>query len=121
MLLINSFFQKAMNMSLPDWCTDETLDTLMNLYPILLDTMSASTRLKRLNGGTLVRKAVETINENRNAKNPKKICLYSAHDLTVAAFVRAQNVSFLDIPPTGSAVVLEKYSDDKGKEYVRVS
>lgn len=61
------------------------------------------------------------MSENRNAKVPKKIYLYSSHDVTLAAFTRAQNITSFSVPPVGSAIIVEKYKDTQKIEYVKVS
>lgn len=111
-----------MNLPLPDWCYDDLLmNQIRDLFKYHLDCMSMTPKMKRLNGGTMVRQVIENIENNRDADNPKKLYLYSHHDLTLAAFERAQGIKAFDIPPLGSAVILEKYRTNNGNEYVRVS
>lgn len=83
--------------------------------------MSLTAQLRRLNGGTLVRQFIENINSNRQAGVPKKMYLYSAHDLTLHAFSKAQDFEAFNLPPYGSALIMEKYTDSKTSEYLRVS
>lgn len=91
------------------------------LFSFGIDSMSSTQKLKRLNGGTLIRRFLEDIKENNIASKPRKIYLYSGHDVTLAAFTKAQNITSFDIPPFGSAVVVEKYRDDRNIEYIKVS
>ena len=109
-----------MNLTLPRWYSDDLLKPIMELFEIGLDTMSLTQRLKRINGGTLIRKVIENINANNNSSEPK-IYLYSTHDLTLAAFTRAQGVDSFKHPPYGSAIIVEKYRDDKNMEYIKVN
>ncbi|XP_058800171.1 testicular acid phosphatase homolog [Phymastichus coffea] len=110
---------KLLNLPQPRWCSDEVMKRLRELFKYNIDAMSLTQKLKRLNGGTMVRRVIENIEENRIAENPKKIYLYSHHDLTLAAFERAQGIKVFDIPPFASAIILEKYRHVNNVEYVR--
>ncbi|XP_031782455.1 testicular acid phosphatase homolog [Nasonia vitripennis] len=114
-------YHKAAHLPLPSWYTDESIDrNLTELYKLGLDSMSLTTQLRRLNGGTLVRKFIENIKNNRKVALPKKMYLYCAHDLTLNAFSKAQDVEAFYLPPHGSALIMEKYTDSKKSEYVRM-
>lgn len=62
------------------------------------------------------------MNLDGNSKVPKKIYLYSGHELNIAAFVRSHGVQKqFQYPDYTNAVVLEKHRDSENRVYVRVS
>lgn len=61
------------------------------------------------------------MNSNSKTEKPKKMFLYSGHDVTLAALTRAQNITSFRIPPAGSAIIIEKYRDTQAAEYVKVN
>lgn len=50
----------------------------------------------------------------------KKIYMFSCHDVTLAAFACAHNISIFKLPPFNSAIILENYKDPQMAKYVRV-
>lgn len=110
-----------MNLPLPNWYTDSVYENLEKSFKLTLDGMSWTPQLKRLNGGTLVKKFIENINDNRDADKPKKIYLYCTHDLTLYGFSKAQDFEAFYLSPFGSALIMEKYTDSQKSEYLKVS
>lgn len=109
-----------MNLPLPMWCTDDIYNTLEEMFVFSLDAMSMTQKLKRLNGGILIRQMLENISRNNNSTGTEKIYLYSSHDLTLAGFTRAQKMMTFKFPPFGSAIIMEKYTDNQNNKYIKV-
>lgn len=107
-----------MDLPLPSWITEEVTAKLKELFMIGLESMSLTTRLKKLNGGTMIRQVIENI--NKNSDSPRKIYLYSTHDLTVAGFILANGIKLTNPPEFGSAIIVETYKDDQKNTYIRV-
>lgn len=111
-----------MNLTLPEWYTDEVHRTMQEIMFMCYDNYSYTTQLKRLNGGLLVKKFIDNMNPrgDPNNKPSRKIYIYSAHELNIAAFARAHNISILRLPDYGSAFIVEKLRDENSNFYVRV-
>lgn len=112
----------SMNLSKPNWCSDEIFSNLANYRTILYDCYSFSESIRRINAGPTIEKFLTNI-ENNNAKKDgrRKIYLYSGHDLNVAAFTRAHNFSNIpNNPDFGSGIVVEKLRKKDQQIYLRV-
>lgn len=107
---------------LPSWYTEELLATMRQHVVNYLDIMSLTPEMRKLNCGPLIKKWIENMNLDGEEKGPRKIYLYSGHELNIAAFVRAHAVQeHFKYPDFSSAVVLEKLRDPENRVYVRVS
>lgn len=107
-----------MNLTLPEWYSDEVFTKLEKASEFHLNSLSYTPTLKRLNGGTLVRRFVENI---KMESNRRKIYLYSTHDKTLHAFAHSHNLNLPTMPDYGSAIILEKIRDKQNKFYVKVN
>lgn len=94
------------------------MDSLNELFIIGLESMSLTQKLKKLNGGTMVKQVLENI--NKNSVNRKKIFLYSTHDLTLSAFLIANGIEITKPVEFGSAIIVESYKDDQHDVFIRV-
>lgn len=77
--------------------------------------------MKKMFMEKFLKTAVENINANINKTRDNKIYLYSAHDVTVFAFLRAHNINHISHINYSGTVVLEKLRGKDDKQYVRVS
>ncbi|XP_003700180.1 venom acid phosphatase Acph-1 [Megachile rotundata] len=115
--------QAAQNLSLPKW-TETVYPTPMKEIIALDFKLRSYTRtLKRLNGGLLLRKMIEDIKTYQMGKlepYDRKAFLFSAHEMNVAAVVRALGLDEPSVPAYGATVILETLRDKKGSYYVRV-
>ncbi|XP_014211410.1 venom acid phosphatase Acph-1-like [Copidosoma floridanum] len=110
---------KLLNIPLPSWCTDEVYETSRSILRLYFESLSLNTQLKKLNGGTLIRRVIENVEQN--TRRMKKIYLYSTHDTTLTSFMNAQDVvGAFKLPPFGSAYIVESYKDMKHKYYIRM-
>ncbi|CAL7951360.1 unnamed protein product [Xylocopa violacea] len=112
--------QKTMNLSLPDWYTDEIFEKLQNVMKIEYTTRSFTPYLKRLNGGLIIKKFIDNIKVNEKRDRPRKIYLYSGHEVNIAAFARAHNFTEPELPSYGCAIIFEKLRDQTGNRYIRM-
>ncbi|XP_067209826.1 venom acid phosphatase Acph-1 isoform X2 [Linepithema humile] len=112
--------QKNMNLTLPEWCTDEVYQKMQDLVVLEYEIRSYKTQLKRLNGGMLIKKFIDNLNITGKNKIPRKMYVYSAHEVNIAAFAGAHNISEPRLPDYGSAFIFEKLRDDAGELYVRI-
>jgi len=106
-----------MNLTLPEWCTDDVYRRMQDVVVLEYNIRSYTTRLKRLNGGMLIKKFIDNINKH---SNPRKMYVFSGHEVNIAAFARAQNISDPKLPNYGSAFLFEKLRDDSDKLYIKV-
>ncbi|KAL6447442.1 hypothetical protein ACFW04_001558 [Cataglyphis niger] len=114
---IGQLTNKTMNLTLPEWCTDEVYRKMQDLMVLEYEIRSYTTQLKRLNGGMLIKKFID----NMNAKSiPRKMYVYSGHEVNLAAFARAHNISEPKIPGYGSMFIFEKMRDEESNFYIRI-
>lgn len=109
-----------MNLTMPEWCTDEVYKKMQDLMVLEYELRSYTTQLKRLNGGMLIKKFIDNLNITGENMFPRKMYVYSAHEVNIAAFGRAHNISEPLLPDYGSAFIFEKLRDGTGKLYVKV-
>lgn len=110
-----------MNFSRPEWLDNHTMEMITEISGLYLDIASYNNEMKRLAGGPLVRTFIENLNKSELATPPRKIYLYSGHDVNVAGFTRSHGFKIPAIPSFGSAAILEKLKDPTtGKVYVKV-
>ncbi|XP_025075251.1 prostatic acid phosphatase-like isoform X3 [Pogonomyrmex barbatus] len=112
--------RKIMNLTLPEWCTDDVYSQIQSMVELEYEIFSYTTQLKRLNGGMLIKKFIDNINGSNKGLNPRKMYVYSAHDMNIAAFAKAQNISEPKIPDYGSTFLFEKLRDNTGKVFIRI-
>lgn len=105
----------------PDWYTLEVKQLFEDLKLTLKDPYTATSKLRRLGPGPLIKTLVDNMNLKKIYKNPRKIYLYSGHGSNVEMFYRAHNIKQFRYPPFGSAMILEKLRDSNDRIYVRVS
>ncbi|XP_072757054.1 venom acid phosphatase Acph-1-like isoform X1 [Anoplolepis gracilipes] len=110
--------QKNMNLTLPEWCTDEVYRKMQDIIVLEYDIRSYTTQLKRLNGGMLVKKFTD--NMNAKSEDARKMYVYSGHEVNLAAFARAHNISEPRLPGYGSTFIFEKLRDKEGNFYIRI-
>lgn len=118
--IYSSLCQKNMNLTLPEWCTDDVYRKIQDVVILEYEIQSYTTTLKRLNGGMLVKKFIHNMNVKGKCENPRKIYIYSGHDLNIAAFANAHNLTEPKLPDYGSAFIFEKLQGESGQLYVRV-
>ncbi|KAK2577433.1 hypothetical protein KPH14_003540 [Odynerus spinipes] len=112
--------QKHMNLTLPEWCTDEIYTKLEDIVVLEYEIRSYTTELKRLNGGMLIKKILENMNLSGERENPRKIYLYSGHEVNLAAYTRAHDIKEPRLPTYGSAIIVEKLRNPEGKLFIRM-
>lgn len=105
---------------MPEWYSEEIFIKLQDIVKIEYEIRSYTLLQKRLNGGTIIKRFIENIIINAARRNPRKIYLYSGHEVNIAALVKALNLSEPQLPPYGCAMIFEKLRNKDGKHYVRV-
>lgn len=112
--------QKNMNLTLPEWCTDDIYSKMQDIVALEYEIRSYTPQLKRLNGGTLIHTFIKNMDLSGERNNSRKIYLYSGHEVNVAAFTRAHGISEPRLPAYGSAVILEKLRNAQGQLFVKM-
>jgi len=110
-----------MNLSMPEWCTNQVYQKMQDVIVLEYEIRSYTTQLKRLNGGMLIKRFINNMNVKNERINPRKIYIYSGHEINIAAFARAHNISEPRLPGYGSTFIFEKLRDDVGNLYVKVT
>lgn len=111
--------QKALNLTLPDWCTEEILKEMEDCVSLEYEIRSYTEKLKRLLGGRVIQRFVENM-KTKNNNLSRKIYLYSGHEVNLASFMRAHDIHEPRIPTFGSAILFEMLRDDLGNRFVKV-
>ncbi|XP_058807173.1 venom acid phosphatase Acph-1-like [Phymastichus coffea] len=109
--------QMSVNLTLPDWCSEGVFTLLQEIAFLHHELESRNDRLKRLNGGPLLRRFLDSVRRS-GARN--RVHLYAAEARNVAALARAMNKSYPRLPGFGSAIVLEKWRHERGGNFVRI-
>jgi len=109
-----------MNLSMPEWCTNQVYEKMQDIIVLEYEIRSYTTQLKRLNGGMLIKKFIDNMNVKNEHINPRKMYIYSGHEINIAAFARVHNISEPRLPDYGSTFIFEKLRDDVGNLYIRV-
>lgn len=111
-----------MNLTLPEWCTNEVYQKMQEIILLEYDIRSYTTQLKRLNGGFLVKRFIDNMNPrgDPNNKPSRKIYIYSGHEINIAAFAKVHNMSKPRLPDYGSAFIVEKLRDENDNVYIKV-
>lgn len=111
--------QESMNITLPEWATKDVKRKLNSLVKLEYDIQSHNTLMKRLNGGFLVKEFIKNMDAKKTENSPK-LCVYSGHELNVAAFAKAHDLAKPETPLYGSAIIVEKLRNCIGKQFVRM-
>ncbi|KAL2740855.1 venom acid phosphatase Acph-1-like isoform X2 [Vespula squamosa] len=112
--------QRSMNLTLPEWCNEDMYNTMEDIVYLEYEIRSYTAELRRLTGGMLIRKFIENMNINGKQTNPRKIYLYSGHEINIAAFTRAHDIHVPRLPTYGSAVIVEKLRNTEGKLFIKM-
>ena len=108
-----------MNITLPEWATKDVERKMNSLVKLEYDLQSHNTAMKRLNGGFLVKEFIKNMDAKKTRNSPK-IYVYSGHEVNVAAFARAHDLTQPEMPFFGSTIIVEKLRNCAGKQFVRV-
>ena len=110
-----------MGLPLPNWCTEEHYRKLQEIAMIAYDTLVYTAAMRQIAAGPIVEEFLKNINNSENGTEKRKIYLYGGHDINIASFTRAHNVTDIPkIPTFGTAVLLEKLRGRDNEVYIRV-
>ncbi|XP_058790322.1 venom acid phosphatase Acph-1-like isoform X2 [Phymastichus coffea] len=111
---------ERLHLPLPDWYTDNIKQRFAEIFELYHDTQSYTKEMKRLNGGPIIKTFINNMNLNKTTKDPKKLYLYSGHDLNVGAVIRALNARDFHNSDFCSTLILEKLRDSRNQVYVKL-
>ena len=125
--------EKKHNMTLPSWITDSIYNQAQTMIDTCEDYVYGSagfnkpenTELLGLKGGTLLKEMIGNMDSavNNNGTGTK-LHVYSAHDTTVAAFLRVlgakEGVLGLSSPDFAATLTVEIWAGNDGTSYVKV-
>jgi len=114
------FTQSNMGLKLPYWTEDVFRNgTLLDAAVLSLELFCYD-KLNNLNGGVLLNRIIEDMNKVINGTlADRKINLFSAHDIHVAALLYALNIFKHHFPAYTSTVIIELREKD-GEYFVKV-
>ncbi|XP_051168236.1 venom acid phosphatase Acph-1-like [Leptopilina boulardi] len=114
--------ENFMNLTLPPWTIGVYPDgDLLKGSVLEYKIMNYNKNMIRQNGGMLVKKFIEDMKAvgNGSMDKKRKIMLYSAHDITVAAVLKALDVYYPHVPKFSSAVIVELHLIEQ-KYFVKI-
>lgn len=125
--LLNDNFicTQAHDLDLPDWATPEILETASELDDYVFLNVVGTKQQQRLLGGALLKSVRDTfqtfVEGNYDSLPSQKLLLYSGHDTTTMALTNLLDVFNHQIVPYAAAVIMELFSSEDNKFYVRFS
>ncbi|XP_011881184.1 PREDICTED: venom acid phosphatase Acph-1-like isoform X2 [Vollenhovia emeryi] len=113
--------EAAQNLTLPKWTQNVYPNPLLEMLQLDFKLRSYTKTLKRLNGGMLLRKLVDDIQEHRAGKliRDRKAFLFGGHEANVAALAYTLGTNEPTVPAFGATIILETLRDKKGLYYIR--
>ncbi|XP_043470507.1 venom acid phosphatase Acph-1-like [Leptopilina heterotoma] len=115
--------EAAQNLSLPIWTQSVYPIPMKNITAMDFNLRSNTTKLKRLNGGMLLRKITDDIKEVRagTMKPPdRKAFFFSAHELNVVSFARVLGLNTPILPSYGSTFIIETLQNESNDYFIRI-
>ncbi|KAE9551552.1 hypothetical protein FO519_005245 [Halicephalobus sp. NKZ332] len=125
--------EKIHNMTLPSWITDSVYNQAQTFMDTCEDYVYGSagfnkpenTELLKLKGGMLLKEMISNMDTAvGNNGTGTKLHVYSAHDTTVAAFLRVlgakEGVLGLDQPDFAATLTVELWAGSDGTNYVKI-
>ena len=110
-----------MGLALPNWCTEEHYKKLQEILIIGYDAFVHTEGMRQIAAGPIVEEFLKNIDNSENGTEKRKIYLYGGHDINIASFTRAHNITDIPkIPTFGTAVILEKLRGSDNEVYIRV-
>ncbi|KAJ3664868.1 hypothetical protein Zmor_000407 [Zophobas morio] len=96
-------------LKLPDWSADVYPKVLEEASSVDYEFSTATSRLKKLSAGFLLRKIIQDSLAKKAGTLPdeRKLFLYSAHEYNVATMLRTLNVFWRHVPPFGATIFFE--------------
>ncbi|XP_011703039.1 PREDICTED: venom acid phosphatase Acph-1-like isoform X2 [Wasmannia auropunctata] len=110
------------NLTLPRWTQNVFPSPMNEIIELDFKLRSYTKTLKRLNGGVLLRKIVDDIQDHQagKASPDRKAFLFGSHEFNIAALIYALGTNEPTVPAYGATIILETLRDKKGIYYVRV-
>lgn len=117
--ILLSYSQLSYGLPLPNGFSMEGFHKLEQVMAIVYSILTYNEKLRRMKAGPIVERFLKVLNDDNSEK---KIYLYGGHDLNVAAYINAHNITGApSIMDYGSTVILERLRGPDGQKYVRVS
>ncbi|XP_972663.2 venom acid phosphatase Acph-1 [Tribolium castaneum] len=106
--------EKDFGLELPAWTLDIFPEVLEKASSVYIEFATATTGLKRLSTGRLLKKIIDDSLAKRDGtlSEDRKIFLYSAHDYSVGVMLRALEVFYSHVPPYGATIFFEIHNID---------
>lgn len=79
-----------------------------------------TTRMRRFQGGPLLKDIIQHVNEKISKLNDRKLYLYSAHDMTLLAVMEALGVTYFYQPDHLDALIFELHQNTDNQFQIEV-
>ncbi|KAE9549288.1 hypothetical protein FO519_007490 [Halicephalobus sp. NKZ332] len=128
----STLIEKIYNKTVPSWITDNLWETFCNGKWMADDYLDgsdhfgqgSSTEMIKLTSGVLLKTMIDNMRRTVYHESKVKFYMYSAHDTTVASFLRAleakDEVLGIKLPEYAATLILELWKKSDGHHYVRV-
>jgi len=110
------FIETRFNMTLPNWTHGVYPEKLKPLSDFSFAMKAYTKEMQRLRGGPLVKEMAAQMSDVAKSLSTKKLFMYSAHDVTVAAFLSALGI-FDGIQPPYASMVMVELHEIRPKEF----
>ncbi|EFN60534.1 Lysosomal acid phosphatase [Camponotus floridanus] len=113
--------EESFGLHLPKWTQDLFPNgALLDAAILQFNLFSYGTLLNKLNGGILLRRIINDMNEVINGTlKDRKLNLFSGHDINVAAISHALNIFCEHVPQYTSSIIIELH-EKNSKFFVKV-
>ncbi|XP_015263064.1 PREDICTED: prostatic acid phosphatase-like [Gekko japonicus] len=101
-----------------DWVEPSTMKKMKSLLEVAITAVFGDHKREeksRLQGGLLVKAILEDITKAATSADPKKMAMYSAHDITIVALQSALDVFDKKLPPYAACHLFELYQEANGQ------
>lgn len=114
------YIEKLKNKTTPSWLSDSLYEALDECDKKDFFLSFKTDELCRLRGGFLVKEMIQHMQDKLDGKNEsQKAFIYSAHDMTIVAFLSSLHLYNNVQPPYASAVIVELH-ESNGNRSVKI-
>ncbi|XP_077160250.1 prostatic acid phosphatase-like [Paroedura picta] len=102
----------------PSWADQATMDKLKSLLELAVTAVFGDHKREekaRVQGGLLVKEILNQITKAATTSDPRKMMMYSAHDITIIALQSALDVFDKKLPPYAACHFFELYKEADGQ------
>jgi hypothetical protein len=114
--------ERLSNLPQPSWATQELATRTKQIYMEYDVRLMSCREAKRLRGGHLINLFIQTMIQSKTKTGAKdlKLCLYSAHDETLARFMNTLGIQFNEWPNYAASIMVELHENSAKGVWVEI-